>query len=104
MFVLYLLAEDNREIRDLDAPNEDQTRDHVQQRIGVDSDRHCGRWTTDVPAIIYDFKAIGGTMRKQRIDYWWQPAKPEPEPKGVEPIASEDWLADLIGKAGHHER
>jgi hypothetical protein len=75
MFVLYLLAEDNREIRDLDAPNEDQTRDHVQQRIGVDSDRHCGRWTTDVPAIIYDFKAIGGTMRKQRIDYWWQPAK-----------------------------
>jgi hypothetical protein len=31
-----------------------------------------------VPAIIYDFKAIGGALRKQRIDDWW-PAKPEPE-------------------------
>ena len=57
-----------------------------------------------MPAIIYDFKTIGRALRGQRIDDWWQPAKPEPEPKGVEPIASEDWLADLIGKAGHHER
>jgi hypothetical protein len=38
-----------------------------------------------VPAIIYDFKAIGETLRKQRIDDWWQPAKPEPEPKAAEP-------------------
>jgi hypothetical protein len=26
-----------------------------------------------VPAIIYDFRAIGGALRKQRIDDWWQP-------------------------------
>jgi hypothetical protein len=45
-----------------------------------------------VPAIIYDFKAIGEAMRKQRIDDWWQPAKPEHEPKADEPIASEDWF------------
>jgi hypothetical protein len=38
-----------------------------------------------MPAIIYDFKAIGGALRKQRIDDWWQPAKPEPEPKAAEP-------------------
>ena len=38
-------------------------------------------------AIIYDFKAIGGALRKQRIDDWWQPAKPEP--KAVEPITSD---------------
>ena len=36
------------------------------------------RWN-NVSAIIYDFKAIGGALRKQRIDDWWQPAKPEPE-------------------------
>jgi hypothetical protein len=41
-----------------------------------------------VSAIIYDFKAIGGALRKQRIDDWWQPAKPERNP--AEPIASED--------------
>jgi hypothetical protein len=28
--------------------------------------------------IIYDFKAIGAKLRKQGIDNWWQPAKPEP--------------------------
>jgi hypothetical protein len=44
-----------------------------------------------VPAIIYDFKAIGGTLRKQRLDDWWQPAKPEPEPKPVEPMAKDAW-------------
>jgi len=27
-----------------------------------------------VTAIIYDFKDIGGALRKQRIDDWWQPA------------------------------
>jgi hypothetical protein len=37
-----------------------------------------------VPAIIYDFRAIGGALRKQRIDDWWQPAKPEP--KAAEPV------------------
>lgn len=42
-----------------------------------------------VPALIYDFRAIGGT-RKQRRDDWWQPAKPELEPKTAECIASED--------------
>ena len=41
-------------------------------------------------AIIYDFTAIGGALRKQRIDDWRQPAKPEPEPQAVEPITSDD--------------
>jgi hypothetical protein len=35
--------------------------------------------------IIYDFRAIGGALRKQCIDDWWQPAKPEPEPQAAEP-------------------
>jgi hypothetical protein len=30
---------------------------------------------TNVSAIICDFKAIGGTLRKQRIDDQWQSAK-----------------------------
>jgi len=30
-----------------------------------------------VPAIIYNFKAIGGALRKQRIGDWWRPAKSE---------------------------
>jgi hypothetical protein len=45
-----------------------------------------------VPAIIYDFKRICGALRKQRIDDWWQPAKPEPESNAAEPIASKDWF------------
>jgi hypothetical protein len=60
-----------------------------------------------VLAIIYDFKTIGGALRKQRIDDWWQPARPKSEPEAAESIASEDWfdpLADLIGKGGRHER
>jgi hypothetical protein len=40
--------------------------------------------------IIYDFKAIGGALRKQRIDDSWQPAKPEPAPKAAEPVADSD--------------
>jgi hypothetical protein len=32
-------------------------------------------------AIIYDFKALSANLRKQRIDDWWQPWKPEPEPQ-----------------------
>jgi len=35
--------------------------------------------------IIYDFKAIGGTLRRQRLDDWWQPAKPEPVPQAAKP-------------------
>jgi hypothetical protein len=42
-----------------------------------------------VSAIIYDFRAIGGALRKQRIDDWWQPAKPEQK---AEPSGSEDWF------------
>jgi hypothetical protein len=48
-----------------------------------------------VPAIIYDFKAVGRTLRKQRIDDWWQPAKPEPAPKwqeAAEQVAAGDWF------------
>lgn len=43
--------------------------------------------------IIYDFKAIGGMLRRRRLDDWWQPAKPEPEPRAVEPVLdrNEDW-------------
>jgi hypothetical protein len=43
--------------------------------------------------IIYDFRAIGGTLRKQRLDDWWQPAKPEPEPRAAQPRLDqkEDW-------------
>ena len=44
-----------------------------------------------MPAIIYDFKVIGGALRKQRIDDWWQPAKPEP--KATEPEIP-DWMFD----------
>jgi hypothetical protein len=44
-----------------------------------------------VPAIIYDFKAIGGTLLKQRIDDWWKAAKPEPEPKAAEPMVDDAW-------------
>jgi hypothetical protein len=35
--------------------------------------------------IIYDFRTIGATLRKRRLDDWWQPAKPGPEPKSAEP-------------------
>jgi len=42
-------------------------------------------------AIIYDFKAIGGALRKQRIDNWWQPKKDEPAPKAPEPALDESW-------------
>jgi hypothetical protein len=44
-------------------------------------------------AIIYDFKAIGGLLRRQRLDDWWQPAKPESEPQAVKSLLdhNEDW-------------
>jgi hypothetical protein len=44
-----------------------------------------------VPAIIYDFKAIGGALRRQRLDDWWQPAKPEPKPVEPPPEQNEVW-------------
>jgi hypothetical protein len=44
-----------------------------------------------VAAIVYDFKAIGGTLLKQRIDDWWKAAKPEPEPKAAEPMVDDAW-------------
>jgi hypothetical protein len=31
--------------------------------------------------IMYDFREIGATLRMQRLDDWWQPAKSEPEPQ-----------------------
>jgi hypothetical protein len=50
----------------------------------------------NVSAIIYDFKAIGGALRKRHVDDWWQPAKSEPEPKVAEPF-SNDWF-DPFGR------
>jgi hypothetical protein len=41
--------------------------------------------------IIYDFRAIGSTLRRQRLDDWWQPAKPEPEPGEPRLDQKEDW-------------
>jgi hypothetical protein len=55
-----------------------------------------------VPAIIYDFKAIGGRLRKQRIDDWWQPAQPEPEPEPVKPTTNDAWC-DPFGWASWPE-
>jgi len=55
-----------------------------------------------VPASIYDFKAIGGALRKQRIDDWWQPAKPDPEPKVAEPAYRIGCLIRSTGRC--HER
>jgi hypothetical protein len=59
--------------------------------------------TTNVTAIIYDFEDIGGALRKQRIDDWWQPAKPERAPQAARPITNHDWydpFGRLVGKAG----
>ena len=43
--------------------------------------------------IIYDFRAIGGALRRQRLDDWWQPAKPGSEPQAAQPRLDqkEDW-------------
>jgi hypothetical protein len=35
--------------------------------------------------IIYDFRAMSEALRRQRLDDWWQPAKPEREPQVAEP-------------------
>ena len=47
--------------------------------------------------VIYDFRAIGEALRKQRIDDWSQPKKDEPaSPKAAEP-AIPDWMLDPFG-------
>jgi hypothetical protein len=47
-----------------------------------------------VSAIIFDFKATGRALRKQRIGDWRQPAEPESEPNAVEPAVDNDtWYA-----------
>jgi hypothetical protein len=33
-----------------------------------------------MPAIIYDFRAIGEALRKQRVDDWWQNPSPRRRP------------------------
>ena len=43
-----------------------------------------------MPGIIYDFRAIGATLRRQRLDDWGQPAKPEPEPQAAELLLDRD--------------
>jgi hypothetical protein len=50
-----------------------------------------------MPAIICDFKAIGGALRKQRIDDWWRPAKPEPEPRAAKAVVDNDAWYDPFG-------
>jgi len=40
--------------------------------------------------IIYDFKAIGATLRRRRLDDLWQPAKLELEPQAAKPLLDED--------------
>jgi hypothetical protein len=41
-------------------------------------------------AIIYEFKVIGATLRKQRLDDWWQPGKPDPQPQVAKPLLDQD--------------
>jgi hypothetical protein len=43
------------------------------------------RWN-NVSAIIYDFEAIGGALRKQHIDDWWQPAKVRARAEGCRAV------------------
>ena len=38
-------------------------------------------------ATIYDFKAISAKLRKQRLDDWWQPAKPRARAAGCRAAA-----------------
>jgi hypothetical protein len=86
MFVLYLLAEDSREFAILAQPQ------RIRFATMYNNESRCpppwGR-TTNVAAIIYDFKAIREALRKQRIDDWWQPEKPEP--KADQRIANDDF-------------
>jgi hypothetical protein len=49
-----------------------------------------------VSAIIYDFKAIGAALRKQRIDDWWQPAKPEPKATSIRGTMPLNYMTRLL--------
>jgi len=56
-----------------------------------------------MPAIIYDFKAFSAKLRKQRINDWSQPWRPEPEPQIAKPslVPNEIWrsyLNELINR------
>ena len=63
-----------------------------------------------MPAIIYDFKAIGAKLRKQRIDDWWQPAMLCSPPllkssrvneSGFEPLMLRHFLCLAFGNGIH---
>ena len=43
--------------------------------------------------IVCDFWPISDTLRKQWLNDWWQPAKPEPEPQAADRglDRKEDW-------------
>jgi hypothetical protein len=92
MFVRHLLADDTHTMRFRHASSDSGSPPYTTTtRYGcfpAPSTR-----TTNVLASIYDFKAIGGVLRKQRIDDWWQPAKPKAEPKAAEPEIL-DWMLD----------
>jgi hypothetical protein len=54
-------------------------------------------------AIIYDFKVLSAKLRKQRIDDWWQPWRPEPELQVAKPsrVPNEVWrryLSELLNR------
>jgi hypothetical protein len=42
-------------------------------------------------AIIYEFKALSANLRKERLDDWWQPWKPEPHVTKLSPDQIEAW-------------
>jgi hypothetical protein len=54
-------------------------------------------------AIIYDFKVLSAKLRKQRIDDWWQPWRPELELQVAKPslVPNEVWrryLSELLNR------
>jgi hypothetical protein len=54
-------------------------------------------------AIIYDFKVLSAKLRKQRIDDWCQPCRPEPELEVAKPtlVPNEVWrryLSELLNR------
>lgn len=54
-------------------------------------------------AIIYDFTVLGAKLRKQSIDDWWQPWRPEPEAQFAKPslVSNEVWrryLSELLNR------
>jgi hypothetical protein len=52
-----------------------------------------------VSAIIYDFKAIGGALRRQWLDDWWQPEKPKPKRTEAQPDQNEVW-SSIVERLG----